>query len=68
MQLEILIAILTGVMDVLVFQQNREKDVEVEAKWRGNIDIKLDLILQLQVEVYKLADIIGTFEREDCHP
>lgn len=62
MQLEILIAVLTGVMGVLAFQSNREKDVGVEAKWRGNVDAKLDLILQLQVEVHKLADTVGTFE------
>lgn len=62
MQLDIILAILAGVIGVLGFQSSREKDVGVEAQWRGNVDAKLDLIIQLQTEVHKLADTVSTFE------
>ncbi len=62
MQLEIILAILAAVLGVLGFQSSREKDVGIEAQWRGNVDAKLDLILQLQTDVRKLDDTVSTFE------
>ncbi len=51
-------AVIASVIGICGWLSGREKTVGDEAKWRGNVDAKLDLILELQKNFGEMEDAL----------
>lgn len=53
-EISAIIAIIGCVVGVLGFFAGRDKRITADAKWRGSVDAKLDLIIGLRTDVDRL--------------
>lgn len=58
----VVVAIIGSVLGICGWLSSREKTIGNEAKWRGNVDAKLDLILDLQKDIVEIENIVKECE------
>lgn len=60
--LSLAIAVIGSVLGICGWLSSREKTINNEAQWRGNVDAKLDLILDLQKDVSEIEAMVKECE------